>query len=81
MQNVSFYRLLIFCACQGFLQDIGQQLPEGAMLRRTRALLVFPVDEADVDGLTNEVEQVFSRKIDETRAQENVLMDVVSAQR
>ena len=80
VKNIRFDRLLIFCSRQRFLQDIGEQLAKRRVFGRTSALLVLPVDEADVDGLTNEIEQIFSRKIDEAGAQKNVIMDVVNAQ-
>src|ERR1700746_454853 len=80
VKNIRFDRLLIFCSCQRFLQDIGEQLAESRVFGRASALLILPIDEVDVDGLANEIEQIFSRKIDEAGAQKNVIMDVVNAQ-
>ena len=43
-------------------------------------LAILAVEEADIDGLANQIEQVFSREFDESGAEKNVIMDVVNAQ-
>jgi hypothetical protein len=50
------------------------------VFRRTSTLLILAVDKADVHGLPYEIEQVFSGKINKSRAQKNVIMDVVDAE-
>ena len=80
VQHVGFDRLLKFCAGDRFLQNFGQHLSKRGMLGRAGLLAVaFAVDQADVDGLANQVEQVLAREFDEARAQKNVIMDVVDA--
>ena len=81
VQHVRLDGLLKFRARQRLLQHFGEQLAKRAMLRRAGLLAVFPVKQADVDRLPDQVQQIFSRKIHEARAQKNVIMNVVNAQR
>ena len=47
------------------------------MLRCSR-LLAVPVNQADIYGLAHQVLQIFADKIHKSRAQKNVIMDVVN---
>ena len=42
-------------------------------------LQILAVNQRDVDGLPDQIEQILPRKFHESRAQEDVIMDVVDA--
>ena len=80
VQHIGFDGLLELRACKRFLQNLREQLAERTMLGRSRLFAVLAVDQRHVDGLPNQVQQVFPRKFDEPGAEKNVIMDVVRAQ-
>ena len=79
VQDIALDGLLEFCAGDRGLQNLGEQLAERAMFGRAGLLAVFAVEKADVDALADQILEVFSGEIDEARAEENVIMDVVHA--
>jgi hypothetical protein len=81
VQYVAFDGLLEFRASDGRLQNLGEELAERAVFRCAGLLAVLTVEKADVDALADQVLQVFPGEIHEPRAEENVIMDVVHAQR
>ena len=83
VENVRLDRLLEFCARYRFLQNVREHLAKCPMFRRTRllAVLVLTEGQVDVDRLPDEVPQILARKFDEAWAQENVIMNVVYAER
>ena len=51
------------------------------MLRRRGLLQILAVEQRHVHRLPDQIQQIFPRKFHEQRAQEDVIMDVVDAQR
>ena len=81
MQHVGLDGLLKFRARQRLLQNLSEQFAKRAMLRGARCAFCPCRRQADVDSLAHEFEQVLPRKIHEPRAQKNVIMNVVDAER
>ena len=81
VQHVGFDRSELFRLRRGRFQNFGEELPERGVLRRRRFLQILAVDQRDVHRLADQIEQIFPRKFDESRAQKNVIMDVVDSER
>ncbi len=57
-----------FALRERFLQNFGEQLAERRVFRRAGLLAILAVNQRDIDRLADQIQQIFSRKLDESRA-------------
>jgi len=73
--------LVIFGLRQGTLQQLGEQLAEGGVVRPSRGTQLDPWEIGAAGLLANHVEEIVAGRLDEPGAQEYVVVDVIHTDR
>src|SRR5712692_9100553 len=80
-EQIDLNIFVIFGKRQRTLQQLGEQLAEGSAVRSSRGAQLDPRKIGAAGVLTNHVEKIFASRLDELRAQEDVVVDVIHTDR